>query len=223
MASRAFAGAIFSMKIIRILFLVIFMTACQSSWIVNLVTQSGQPLYHDEFSDSSSGWPQAVTTNGSLGYGDGAYRILEQSPHFDLWAVSGQTFGDVQIEADATRLAGPVYNRFGLICRFQDIGHFYVFYISSDGYYAIAKVKNGTTSMLGQQMMAYSDLIKQGEGPNHLRFDCIGNTLTGMVNGQIIATASDADFTGGDAGLIAGAFDEGGVEVSFEHFVVIKP
>ena len=77
--------------------------------------------------------------------------------------------------------------------------------------------------LFGQQMMAYSDLIVKGDGPNHLRFDCIGNTLAGYVNGMPIANASDTDFSGGDAGLIAGAFSEGGVEISFDNFKVIKP
>ncbi len=211
------------MKIMRSLLLVIFLAACQSALIPELVTQAGQALYHDDFSDPASGWLQTTSTNGSLGYADGAYRMLVQSTGYDLWALSGQAYGDVQIEVDATRLSGPVYNRFGLICRFQDNDNFYIFYISSDGYYAIGKIKNGAAFLLGQEMMAYSTAIVQGNGPNHLRFDCIGNTLNGYVNGQAIAITTDADFSGGDAGLITGAFDESGVEVSFDNFVVIKP
>ena len=211
------------MKILRGLFLVVFLTACQSSLIAELVTQSGEALYHDDFSNPANGWPQTVSANGILGYADGTYQMLVQSAGYDLRAVSGQTYGDVQIEVDATRLAGPVYNRFGLICRFQDMDNFYVFIISSDGYYAIGKIKNGSASLLGQEMMAYSAAIVQGSGPNRLRFDCIGNTLTGTVNGQAIAITNDADFSGGDAGLITGAFDETGVDVSFDNFVVYKP
>jgi hypothetical protein len=211
------------MKIMRSIFLVIFLTACQSSLIAELVTQSGQALYHEDFSDPASGWLQTTSANGSLGYADGAYRMLVQSAGYDLWAVSGQTFGDVQLEVDATRLAGPVFNRFGLICRFQDMSNFYIFIISSDGYYGIGKIKNGTASLLGQNMMAYSAAILQGNGPNYMRFDCVGNSLTGYVNGQVIAITKDVDFSSGDAGLITGSFDESGVEVSFDNFMVIKP
>jgi hypothetical protein len=211
------------MKSVYTLLIVLLLSACQSSWVANMVTQPGQPLYHDDFTDPSSGWPQASNEKGSLGYADGSYQILVRPDHFDLWAVSGHDYGDVQVETDATVLAGPASDRFGLICRYEDTSHFYVFYISSDGYYGIAKVSGGITTMLGQDMMAYSDAIQQGEGPNHLRFDCIGNSLTGSVNGQVLASGSDADFPRGDAGLIAGAFDQGGVEVGFEHFEVIKP
>jgi hypothetical protein len=211
------------MKIMRGLLLIIFLTACQNPFIAEAVTKSGQVLYHDGFSDPASGWPQTTNANGTLGYANGAYRMVVRSPGYDLRAVSGQTYRDVQIEADATRLAGPEYNRFGLICRFHDMDYSYVFIISSDGYYAIGKIKNGAVSLLGQEMMAYTSFIQQGEGPNHLRFDCIGNTLTGYVNGQAIAIAEDADFSEGDAGLIAGAFEDGGVDIAFDNFEVIKP
>jgi hypothetical protein len=211
------------MKIIRSLFLVILLSACQSSLISELVTQSGEALYHDDFSSSTNGWPQTVNANGSLGYADGAYEMLVQSASYDLLAVSGQIYRNVQIEVDATRSAGPVDNRFGLICRFQDMDNFYIFIISSDGYYAIGIIKDGAASLLGQEMMAFSAAIVQGSGHNHLRFDCIGNTLTGYINGQTIAITNDANFSDGDAGLITGAFDETGVDVSFDNFMVIKP
>jgi hypothetical protein len=211
------------MKILPALFLIILLSACQSPWVAELVTRSGQPLYHDDFSDPASGWTGTVSPNGSLGYTDGSYRIQVQSPFYDLWAVSGQAYGDVQIEVDATRLAGPLSNRLGLICRFQDNANYYIFIISSDGYYAIGKIKNGAVSLLGQEMMASSTFIQQGDASNHLRFDCIGDTLKGAVNGQVIAITSDADFSEGDAGLLAGVFDESGVEVSFDNFVVYKP
>jgi len=211
------------MKILRSLVLVVFLSACQCSLIAELVTPSGQAFFHDDFSDPSSGWPRTASANGTLEYADGAYRMLVQSAGFALWAVSGHTYGDVQIEVDATRLAGPLFNRFGLICRFQDSDNFYAFYISSDGYYAIGKVQNGIASLLGQERMAYSSFIHQDGGANHLRFDCNGNSLKGVVNSQLIAIVSDADLSSGDAGLITGAFDESGVEVSFDHFVVYKP
>lgn len=211
------------MKIICSLFLILLLTACNSSLIADLVTQSGHALYQDDFSDPSSGWTQMTSENGSLGYTDGAYQMQVQSASYDLWALSGHSYKDVQIEVDATRLEGPVDNRFGLICRFKDIDNFYVFIISSDGYYAIGKIKNGEAALIGQEMMAYSSNIQQGGGVNHVRFDCIGNTLKGSVNDQPLALTNDTDFSYGDAGLITGAFDEGGVEMSFDNFVVYKP
>lgn len=197
--------------------------ACQSAFLTDLITPPGERLFWDDFSAQTGNWPQASGAQGALGYADGAYRLTVQAPGYDLWAVSGHAYRDVQVEADALRLAGPDDNRFGLICRHRDDANFYIFVISSDGYYAIGKVRDGAASLLGQEMMAYSPFIVPGDGPNRLRFDCIGPALTGYVNGQMIAVASDPDFARGDAGLIAGAFETPGVEVAFDNFVVTKP
>jgi hypothetical protein len=211
------------MKIMRAFVLTICLTACQGSWIAGVVTLPGQALYHEDFSNARSGWPQAIGSTNSMGYQAGAYQMVVQAPMSDLQAVSRQSYGDVQIEVDATRQAGPVYNRFGLICRYEDMNDFYFFAVSSDGYYAIGKIINGATSLLGQDMMAYSTFILQAGEPKHLRFDCIGNTLKGYVNGQVLAITDDADFSSGDAGFMIGSYDEGGVDISFDNFVVYKP
>ena len=203
--------------------LILFLAACQNSMFTDLTVPSGGILYKDDFFDPTSGWPRIVNANGSQDYVDGSYRIEVNIPQYDLWAVPGQTFGDVKVEGDATRLAGPDANRFGLVCRYRDPQNFYFFIISSDGYYAIGKTLTGTASLLGQEMMAYNAVIVQGASPNHIRFDCIGETLTGYVNGRAIARTTDADFKSGDAGLIAGAFNTAGVQVAFTNFVVTKP
>ena len=211
------------MKLILAFFVVSILTACQSNMVAEMVTQPGQVLYYDDFSDRTSGWTQTTSEYGRLEYANNAYRMQVLAPGYDLRAVSGQIFRDVQLEVDATRLGGPINNRFGLICRFQDMSNYYFFIITSDGYYAIGKLKNGSVSLLGQNMMAYSSAILVGSRLNHLRLDCIGNSLTGYINDQATAITSDADFSSGDAGLITGAFDQSGVDLSFYNFMVIKP
>jgi hypothetical protein len=204
-------------------FLLFILSSCQSSLLTDLAAAPGERLYWDDFTDTSGGWPVYTSSESAFAYGDGAYRISVTSPAFQTWALSGHAYRDVQVEADATRLAGPQANLYGLVCRSLEEANFYFFIISSDGYYAIGKVSNGEASLLGQEMMAYSAAIALGEAVNHLRFDCIGSTLTGYINGQMVAVTDDSAFRSGDAGLIAGTFDEGGVEISFDNFVVYKP
>jgi len=38
-----------------------------------------------------------------------------------------------------------------------------------------------------------------------------------------VASATDSDLPAGDVGVVAGAFSEPGVDVLFDHFVVIQP
>jgi hypothetical protein len=212
------------MKLARLsLMLGLLLSACQSHLLTDLAARPGDRLFWDDFSNASGGWPQASDEVGTLGLSNGAYRIAIQPADYDLWAVSGHAYGAVQVEADANRLAGPEANRFGLICGYRDAQDFYFFIISSDGYYALGKVENDAASLLGQEMMAYSSAIGQGTSPNHLRLECHDQTLRGAVNGQMVAVAQDSRLGSGDVGMLAGSFEQGGVDIAFDNFVVTKP
>jgi hypothetical protein len=205
------------------LFPLFLLAGCNSSSVFLENVQSGDVLYQETFSDPESGWERTTAEVGLLDYYNGVYRITVNTSDYDLWAVAGVNFNDVRLEVDAARFGGPDENRFGLVCRYRDALDFYFFVISSDGYYAIGKVSGGTLSLLGQPMMAYNNAIVTGVAPNHIRFDCVGNALTGYVNGQMVAITQDISFTAGDVGLMAGAFDTNGVDIVFDDFVVIKP
>ncbi len=210
-------------RILPLIAVVFLLCGCRSSLFTDLAVPSGGILYRDDFSDPASGWPVESVLDWSEGYSAHNYVINVDLPQYDVWAVPGQIFDDSTIEADAVRLAGPDENRFGLICRYHPPQDYYFFIISSDGYYAIGKTINGSAALLGQEMMAYHPAIVKGDGPNLLRFDCIGGTLTGYVNGQVVAAVNDADFSQGEAGLIAGTFSSTGVRIGFGNFMVIKP
>ena len=156
-----------------------------------------------------------------MDYDGGGYRILVRQPKLNFWSMSERNYKDVRVEADVIKLHGPDENRMGLICRYQD-GDYYFFIISNDGYYFIGKFIGGLTLPLGQSEMQASAAIQKGT-MNHLRADCIGNKLTFYVNFTEVASATDSDFASGDAGVLAGAFAEPGVDVLFDNFVVIQP
>jgi len=71
-------------------------------------------------------------------------------------------------------------------------------------------------------MTSYSS-INLGAATNHLRADCIGNTLTLYVNGSQGASATDSSVSGGDVGLVARTFEVDGTDIMFDNFVVYKP
>ena len=49
--------------------------------------------------------------------------------------------------------------------------------------------------------MLESDKINQGAATNHIRFDCVGSTLTLYVNGFQVDQQTDTDYTTGNVGL----------------------
>jgi hypothetical protein len=182
---------------------------------------SGEILYQELFADNTSGWDRVLNDGGIMDYDSGGYRILVRGAKMNFWSTPPGNFGDVRVEADVTRLNGPDENRAGLMCRYQN-GNYYFFIISNDGFYAIGKFVDGQAILVGQEVMVPSELI-QTDGINHLRADCIGNTLTFFVNFNQVASTLDADLAAGGVGVLAGSFEEPGVDVLFQNFVVLQP
>lgn len=186
-------------------------------------SEPGTVLFSDDFSKPPSGWGTWSKGGASVAYYYGGLRILVDEEQFDFWSVAGQKFTDARIEVDAAKLNGPDDNDFGIVCRYKDKDNFYMLVASSDGYYGIAKMKGGQHGMIGADQLQYSGAIARGQAANHLRADCIGSTLTLYVNGQQLMQAQDTEFTTGDVGVVAGAYDTRGVDIYFDNFVVKKP
>lgn len=203
-------------------FLLLLLSACSSiPYPVVPTANPGDILYQEEFEDNTTGWDRVANGNGIMDYDGGGYRILVQQPDFNLWSTPEKDYRDVRVEVDVLRLSGPAENRAGLMCRYQN-GDYYFFIISSDGYYAIGKYIGGQTLLLGLTAMQPSEFIHL-DAANHLRADCIGDTLALYVNYNQVSAVQDTDFPSGDVGVLAGAFSQPGVDVLFDHFMVIQP
>ncbi len=197
--------------------------ACSASQLGQNFAPAGGVLYQDDFSNSQSGWGLLNSEAGVAAYSKAAYHIYVKSPNVNLWAHPGQNFGAARVEADVLTTNGPSENRMGLICRMQDAANFYYFVISDDGYYGIGKVKAGKWSLIETSEMRPHSAILKGGQKNHLRADCVDGLFALYVNGQLVGTAADNDFAGGDVGILAGSFDIPGVDVYFDNFVVYRP
>jgi len=187
-----------------------------------VVGGSGDTLFFDDFSNKVTGWDRFTSAEGTMDYDGGGYRFLVNALQTNFWSTPGKDYSDVRLEVDVAKISGPDENRFGLICRFIE-NNYYFFMLSSDGFYTIGKYIGGNAILLGQIEMQNSDSIHQGLAVNHLRADCVGNTLTLYVNGAQVASVIDADLPRGDIGLLAGTFAEPGVDIIFDNFVVLQP
>jgi len=180
-------------------------------------------LFFDDFSDPGSGWDRQQYDGGSTDYLDGQYQILVTKSEADYWANPGLDFDNVRVETLATKAGGSDDNDYGVICRYQDVGNFYYFVISSDGFAGILKVNNRETTPLGSGNLEPSVAILQGSATNRLAAECVGSTLRLFVNDQFVVEVEDADFSRGDVGLIAGTFDTPGTDIRFDDFRVLEP
>jgi len=212
--------------ILSILALALTSLACQYTSLFastpTPVSQSGETLFYDDFTNPSTGWDRFTSAEGTMDYDGSGYRFLVNALQANFWSTPGKSFRDVRMEVDVAKLSGPDENRIGLLCRFVD-DNYYFFMVSSDGYYTIGKYIGGNAIQLGQSEMQYDESIHTGLAVNHLRADCKGSTLILFVNGTPVAKAEDADLTEGDVGLLAGTFAQPGVDVIFDNFVVLQP
>jgi hypothetical protein len=215
-----------TLTISTLVILVILNCSCVpalSSGKGNPVKEPGTILFSDDFEKPPSGWGLWNRGGAQVDYSAGGLRIKVDEPQFDFWSVAGKNYLDVQIEVEAHKLNGSDNNDFGIICRYLDRNNFYMLVVSSDGYFGIAKLEDGQYSMIGSDQLQYSEAIKKGQAVNRLRADCTGDTLRLYANGVKLIEAHDAAFTAGDVGLAAGAYQETGVEILFDNFLVKIP
>lgn len=183
---------------------------------------SGSILFQDDFAQPVTGWDRFTTTEGMMDYDKGGYRLLVNATNTNFWSTPHKNFADVRMEVDSGKLGGPDENRIGLICRYTG-SDYYFFMITSDGFYGVGIFSGGKAQLLGQSEMKSDASIKTGMAVNHLRADCVGDTLTFYINGFPVATAQDVTLKSGDVGLLAGTFTQLGVDIVFDNFVALKP
>lgn len=183
-----------------------------------------QLLFEDDFSDSNSGWDVNIFDNGSTDYERGGYRIFVNAENWSAWANPSRNFTDVSISVQASKIGGDDDNEFGIICRHANVDNFYLATISSDGFYGFLTRKDGEAlTLLNMENMQQSNVINQGSALNIIRLDCIGQTLSLYVNGQLVGETTDDSISDGDVGLYAGTFSVPGTDILFDNFVVRAP
>jgi hypothetical protein len=206
-----------------VLILVIFMYACAGE---PTTPDTRNALFRDDFSQSSSGWTQIKDGSGTIEYGKDHYRILVNQPGTLLLATQGKSFpGDVSIEVDASKVGGSDDNYFGILCYYQNPDNYYLLMVTSDGYSGIAMRKDGQDALISPGIKFLKmEGIKIGDTTNHIRADCIGETLTLYANGKQVSLAYNDSLTGGSTGLaVRSGKLEGGVDILFDNFTVYSP
>jgi hypothetical protein len=198
--------------VVTLVALVVLMAACGAELVP----------WTDDFSDPASGWRAESDASAEVGYHEGVMRILVKSPNRLAWASAGRELSDFHLSVDATQVAGPDDNEYGVLVRMQDAHHFYRFSISGDGYYVVNKYDGEEWEVLGDDWSP-SDAIHLGAATNLLEVVCQSRTMTLLVNGVQLVQVEDGSYSRGDIGLYAGSFFEPGVEVHFDNLKITAP
>jgi len=196
----------------------------QATILKELPQVNPEVLFQDDFSNSKGEWIVKEDQSGFRRYAEGEFVFHISSPEVNAWSYpKGLKFEDVRIEVRASRESGDTNNLFGILCRYQDEANFYQLLVSSDGYYDISKVSGRQRIPLIAKQLLPSEAIPRDSQQVFLIAECIGESLVLSVNGIRIAEAYDSEFKSGNIGLIAGAFQDPGVEIHFDDLVVRRP
>src|SRR5512139_9572 len=181
--------------------------------------------YAEAFSEPNGGWKTANDKAIKIGVQDGALHFTIDDLDTIAWSTpKDKRFGDFVLDVDATQVAGPNDNTYGVIFRYQDDRNFYRLDISGDGYFAVFKRKDGAWTKV--QDYVETPAVRQGAATNHLQVIATGRQFTFNVNGETVKTFSDGDFPNGNIGVTAGTlFDNAGVQIAFDNVTVgeVKP
>lgn len=109
------------------------------------------------------------------------------------WSVLDRKYRDMDLRVTVQRISGPLDNQFGVIFRYRDAENFYIFRVSSDGYYSLIKVQDGiseTISEWGLSDSIHQDVEEQAEtsslfhAVNTIRVVTRDDRFRFFVNGQ---------------------------------------
>jgi hypothetical protein len=183
----------------------------------------GQTLFEDDFSDTSTGWEVGDYDTGTVGYKGGTYSVVAFGDGDTMWGLANRSFDDTDVEVRAEQVSAPSNdnNDYGVMCRVQTNSDGYFLLISGDGFYTILKRSNEAFTPLID--WTQSSLIRLGNTSNDIRAVCDGSTLSLYVNGQLLGSTSDSEFSQGDLALTATSYETESTEVLFDNIVVTRP
>lgn len=216
-----------------------------ADWHYVVPAAPGEVLYAATFDESLDDW---TLYEGRLSAeaSDSHLKLVVDAPQSLPFSTARLHFTDFDLLVQARAVAGPLDNGYGVIFRAQDPDNYYMFLVSSDGYYQVQRAVEGEARILSDWIP--SDLVNQGlDEENWLRVVAQGSTFRFYVNGQPVELCVPDDPEGvstyvdsciggqmqpvlvddsvasGQLGVIARTFDEPGVEVEFDNFLVFGP
>lgn len=176
------------------------------------------PLYFDNFSNSSSGWPISDDPDELFEYNNGEYRILVRTTNWATGTYPGVQASDYSVTVDL-RNPSNVFGSYGIGFGIaDDWSSLYTLEIYPDGWFGIYRVDPSDFQTLFE---AYSLAINQGSATNQIKIERNGAWINAYANGQLLASVIDSTYTGSlYIGLVVVSEDQENLDIRFDNFKV---
>jgi hypothetical protein len=189
-------------------------------------TPSPNVLLSDDF--SAARWGTGTDADSSVEYANNALQMIVYTKNYFVWSTpNDEDYQNVHMEVTAINNGTDSTTGFGLMCN-QQAGadsSFYYLALTPAGQYAIAKATTGQSDVFltNNDQWASSDLIATDAASYQIGADCGNGTLTLYVDGQQIASVSDASYTSGGIAIFAWSGEEAtSTNVSFDNFLMTE-
>jgi hypothetical protein len=198
-------------------------------------TPKGNPIFSDSFTDNEHDWDTTSKVGTfSVKIGGGSL-VLEDDDNKLLWELvpGGRNYGDFFLTVDAILSKGTQSNGYGIYIRGAsnqnaEIATYYRFELYGDGTFAIFEgTVDATGTSKSKPLVDYttsSAILKQGQ-VNHIAISAKGQTMSLIVNGQMLKTITDNTYASGSIALFVSNLPNTspGAQATFSHFNIYPP
>lgn len=169
------------------------------------------PGFVDRFVNASTGLPSTDESR----YGAGQYVVRPNASNRAVWASYGPAYTAMTVEALVT-LSGTS-GMAGIVFWQATSDDYYVFSVTSDGYYQISRYERSTW----REVTKWTKAAAVGTGgPLRLTVETRDTTITVSVNGTLLSTTRVLTPGAGRVGMMAATFDRPGFSATFTEFQV---
>lgn len=174
----------------------------------------GSPDFMDDF-DNKNYWTLFNEGNFKSKIEDGQY-IMTVKTSWNLWEVTVPSIEDFYLEVTATTPANcEGKDHYGLIFRAPNPSEGYIFDVSCDGSWQFWKYTNDKGEYL-IDWTSNSAILTGGNKTNVIGVKANGDEFNFYVNGKLVGTVTDDEFSKGNYGLTAGAPKSENLTVNFD-------
>lgn len=181
-------------------------------------------ILQDDF--SSEQWGTGTDSDSSIEYENGALHVLIFTENYYVWSTpNDESYENIHAEVTIINNNTDPTTAFGIMCHQQVTDSGYYFAITPAGQYAIAKntVTEKDVFLTNENTWEYSDFITPNADSYRIGVDCGNGTLALYVDGQLVDSASDSDFTSGGVALFAWSGEEvPSADISFDDFIMTR-
>ena len=213
-------------KMSGVLFAIVALVLTSLGCSLSSILPGSGSVLEDDFSSGDS-WGTSTDSSSSIEYADGGLQMKIFTQNYFIWSTPNtESYENVHIEVTVKNNDTDATTAFGILCNQQTVNDsFYYMVMTPAGEYAIAKAALAQTDVFltNNDQWATSDAIAQNSPSYRVGADCGNGALTLYVDGQQIATVSDASYTAGTVGLLTWSGEQASTaDVTFDDFVVTK-